>query len=88
MRLIAVFAAATIVLALSACGGTDSKKYDIGPIFPLSSDKCSKYSGETEGTGITAHCWVTKSECEQAVSDWKQAMQQGGVTDAMQFRCD
>lgn len=86
-RLIAIFAAATMVCAVSACT-RDSKTYDISPIFPLSSDKCAKYDGTTEGSGLTAHCWVTKAECERAASDWKQEMQSGGVTDAIQFRCD
>jgi hypothetical protein len=87
-RLVAFFATATTVLALSACGQSDSKTYDISPVFPLSSDKCARYDGKTEGAGITAHCWVTKAKCEQAVEDWRQAMGQGGVTDAVQFSCD
>ena len=84
-----IFSAATMtVLALSGCGQSDSKTYDISPIFPLSSDKCARYDGEVEGTGITAQCWVTKENCEQAAQDWAQAMREGGVPDAMQFRCD
>jgi hypothetical protein len=86
-RLFAFFAAAVTVVALSACGQSDSKTYDISPIFPLSSDKCARYDGKTEGTGITAHCWVTKDKCVQAVTDWRQAMRQSGVTDAIQFSC-
>jgi hypothetical protein len=88
MRLIAVFAAAATALAASACGNTDSRTYDIAPIFPLSSGKCSKYDGTAEGSGITAHCWVTKEKCQQAAQDWRQAMQRSGVNDAIQFRCD
>ena len=87
-RSVAFFAAATTMLALCACGQSDSKTYDISPIFPLSSNKCARYDGKTEGSGITTKCWVTKAKCEQAVQDWRQAMQQGGVTDAIQFRCD
>jgi hypothetical protein len=85
--LISCLAVASTVLALSACGH-DSKKFDIAPIFPLSSDKCAKYGGKPEGSGLSAHCWVTKAKCEQAAADWMHAMQQGGVTDAIQFRCD
>lgn len=87
-QLIAVFAAAATMLAASACGNTDSKTYDISPIFPLSSDKCAKYDGRTEGTGLAAHCWVTKDKCKQAASDWQRAVQSGGVSDAIQFSCD
>jgi hypothetical protein len=87
-RLIAVVAATTLVLAASACGGSDSRNYDIAPIFPLTSNKCAKYDGKAEGSGFTAHCWVTKAQCEQAAQDWRQAMRQGGVTDAIEFRCD
>lgn len=87
-RLIAVFAATITVLALSACNNKDSKTYDISPIFPLSSDKCAKYDGKVDGQGITSHCYVTKAKCEQAAADWRQAMQQGGVTDAIQFSCN
>ena len=86
-RVLAVCAVATTVLALSACGHKNAKTYDIAPIFPLSSDKCQKYDGKTEGSGIAARCWVTKSECEQAASDWRQAMRTGGVTDAIEFKC-
>jgi hypothetical protein len=86
-RLIATFAVAITVLAVSACGQSDSKKYDIAPIFPLSSDKCAKYDGKAQGGGFSAHCWVTKTECERAASDWRQAMQQSGVSDAIEFSC-
>ena len=77
--------AATTVFTLSACGSSDKKSYDISPIFPLTADKCAKYDGQVEGTGLLAHCWVTKSKCEQAVTDWHLAMQ--SVPDAMEFRC-
>lgn len=86
-RLIAVFAAATTMFALSACEHNDPKAYDISPIFPLSSDKCAKYDGKVDGQGITSHCYVTKAQCERAAADWRQAMQHGGVTDAIQFSC-
>lgn len=78
------------MLGASAClggGSGSSKTYDISPIFPLSPDKCAKYDGDAEGSGIDARCWVTKDECEKAASDWRQAMQSGGVTDAIQFSC-
>jgi hypothetical protein len=87
-RLMAVVATASVVLAASACGAGDSRNYDIAPIFPLTSNKCSKYDGKVEGSGFTAHCWVTKAECERAAQDWRQAMRQGGVTDAIEFSCD
>jgi hypothetical protein len=86
-RSIACFAVATAVLAVSSCGQTNSKTYDISPIFPLTANKCAKYGGKTEGTGFNAHCWVTKAECQQAAQDWMQAMQQGGVTNAIEFKC-
>jgi len=83
--LLAVVAMATTVLALSACGHGDSKAYDIAPIFPLSSNKCSKYGGDASGSGPTSHCYVTKDKCEQAVSDWHTAMT--NVPDAIEFSC-
>ncbi len=86
-RLIAFFAVATTAVALSACGQGDSKSYDISPIFPLSANKCAKYDGTSEGSGFAAHCWVTKDKCQQAAADWREAMRQGGVTDAIQFEC-
>jgi hypothetical protein len=86
-RPIAAFAAIITVLAVSGCGQS-SKTYDISPIFPLSSDKCTKYHGKSEGSGFDSHCWVSKAECEQASSDWKQSMQNGGVGDAILFSCD
>jgi hypothetical protein len=84
---VALFAVATTVLALTACGSGDSKTYDISSIFPLSSDKCTRYDGKAEGTGIGARCYVTKAKCEQAAQDWRQAMQKGGVSDAILFTC-
>lgn len=87
-RSVAFLAAAITAVAVSACGQSESKGYDIAPIFPLSSDKCGKYDGQSEGTGLTAHCWVTKAKCEQAVQDWRQAMREGGVSDAVQFTCN
>lgn len=84
----AAFAVAACVWALSGCGRNHPKTYDIAPIFPLSSDKCTKYDGTVDGSGITAHCWVSKANCEQAVTDWRHAMQQGGVADAIEFRCN
>ncbi len=80
---------ATAGLAIAGCGTSGgSKAYDISPIFPLSANKCSKYNGTASGTGIMAHCYVSKSECEKATADWKQSMQQGGVNDAIVFSCD
>lgn len=87
-RVVAFFAAAVTVLALSACSQGGSKDYDIAPLFPLTADKCAKYDGNAEGSGFAAHCWVTKEECEQATQDWRTSMQQGGVTDATEFTCN
>jgi hypothetical protein len=83
----AACAATSITIALGACGSSGSKTFDIAPIFPLSSDKCAKYDGEEKGSGITASCMVTQAECEKASADWKNAMQTGGVNDAIQFSC-
>jgi len=88
MRLLAFAAAAATALSLTACGSSSSKTYDIAPIFPLSSDKCAKYDGNKEGDSITGHCWVTKEQCENAAQDWHNSMQQGGVTDAVEFSCN
>ena len=85
-RTFAFFAAATMTLALSGC--SDAKTYDIGPIFPLTADKCAKYHGDEKGQGITASCMVTKAECDSAVADWNRAMQEGSVNDAMKFTCN
>jgi hypothetical protein len=77
----AFFAAASMAVALTACGD-GGKTYDISPIFPLSSDKCAKYNGDEQGSGITATCMVTEDECEKAAADWQGAMQSGGVDGA------
>jgi len=86
-RFFALFATTIMVLALGACGA-GGKTYDISPIFPLSSDKCAKYGGDEEGSGIAATCMVTKEECERAAADWSEAMSSSGVNDAMLFSCD
>ena len=86
-RVVALLATAAIAIALTGCSTGGSKTYDIAPIFPLSADKCAKYDGKAEGSGLTSHCWVTKSKCQQAAADWRQAMRQGGVNDAIEFRC-
>jgi hypothetical protein len=31
---------------------------------------------------------VTKSECEKAAADWRNAMRNGGVGDAIEFSCN
>ena len=85
-RAAAFFAAMGITVALGACGG-NSKSYDIAPIFPLTSDKCAKYGGDEKGEGFTASCMVTKEQCEKASADWRSAMQNSGVNDAIQFSC-
>jgi hypothetical protein len=87
-RILIFLAAASMIVALTGCGGASAKKNDISPIFPLSSDKCAKYGGEQKGSGITATCMVTKAECERAAADWRKAMASSGVNDAIQFRCD
>lgn len=83
--LFSALAITAAVLTTSACGATDSKTYDISPLFPLSANKCAKYGGTTEGAGITAQCWVTKAQCDRAASDWRQAMR--NVPSAIEFRC-
>src|SRR5690348_11548684 len=65
---------ATALAMLTACGDKNKKTYDIAPIFPLSSDKCSKYEGDATGSGLASHCYVTKDECKKAVADWRAAM--------------
>jgi hypothetical protein len=86
-RILAFFAAASVAVALTGCGGAEAKTYDISPIFPLSSGKCAKYDGDEEGSGITATCMVTKAECEKAATEWKAAMQTGDVNEAIEFSC-
>ena len=87
-KALAFLAAVSTATALAACGSSDAKTYDISPIFPLSSGKCAKYGGTQQGTGITASCLVTKSECLRASSDWRKAMQSSGVDDAIEFSCN
>ncbi len=86
-KILAVFAATSMTAALTACGGAEAKSYDISPIFPLSSGKCAQYDGTQQGSGITATCMVNKSECEKAAADWRAAMQNGGVNEAIEFSC-
>jgi hypothetical protein len=86
-KIVASVAAASMAVALTGCGGA-AKSYDISPIFPLSSDKCARYGGDQHGSGLAATCMVTKSECEKAASDWRSAMQNGGVGDAIEFTCN
>ncbi|MDQ1743351.1 MAG: hypothetical protein QOE23_1690 [Pseudonocardiales bacterium] len=83
----ALLAMATTLVALTACSTGERKSYDIAPIFPLTAGKCAKYDGKSEGTGFASHCWVTKANCQQAAADWRQMMREGGVTDAILFRC-
>jgi hypothetical protein len=87
-RVLPFFAAASMAAAVAGCGG-GGKTYDISPIFPASDPaaKCAKYHGDLGGSGITATCMVTQSECEKAAADWRQAMQSGGVNDAVEFSC-
>ena len=84
-RVAAGIAACIVVVTLAACNENDSKTYDITPIFPLSSDKCATYNGTVEGTGVLAHCWVGKADCERAAADWATAMK--NVPDAIKFTC-
>jgi len=86
-RIFAFLGAAIMAAALAACG-SGGKTYDISPIFPLTEGKCAKYNGEEQGSGITATCMVTKDDCEQAVADWKTAMETSGVNDAIESGCD
>jgi hypothetical protein len=84
-RSVSVLAVTATDLAISACGTHGDKTYDISPLFPLSANKCVKYDGTVEGTGIAARCWVTKSQCNKAASDWRQAMR--NVPNAIEFSC-
>jgi hypothetical protein len=86
-RLFAFFAAGSMVVAMTACGG-GGKTYDISPIFPLSSGKCAKYNGEQEGSGLSETCMVSKDDCERAAADWEETMQSGAVTEAIEFSCE
>jgi uncharacterized lipoprotein YehR (DUF1307 family) len=86
-RIAALLVAASVTVALGGCVGSNAKSFDISPVFPLSSDKCAKYDGDQKGSGITATCMVTKDQCEKAAADWRTAMQNGGVHDAIMFRC-
>lgn len=86
-RIFAFFVAAIVAVALAACGG-GGKTYDIGSIFPLDPGKCAKYGGTQEGSVPTESCMVTKEECERAATDWREAMQSGGVTETIEFSCE
>jgi hypothetical protein len=88
VKIFTFLVAVVIALAVSACSAGGGKDYDISPIFPLTTGKCAKYHGDQKGSGFTASCMVTKDECEKAAADWRQAMQKGYVTDAIQFSCD
>jgi hypothetical protein len=83
---VAALAAVVAITASAGCSGSGGgDRYDISPIFPLTADKCQTYHGEQSGEGFGSSCMVTKSECERAVSDWRQAMR--NVNDAIQFSC-
>lgn len=87
VRLTTPIVIASLVIGLAGCGG-NAKTYDIGPIFPLSPDKCAKYDGDESGQGVIKRCMVTKEMCEKAAADWKAEMASGYVNDAIQFTCD
>ena len=82
--LLKLFASAVLVLAVSGCGDS-GKTYDIGPVFPLSADKCKKYNGTEEGSSPFKQCWVTLEDCERAAADWAKSTK--NVPDAIEFRC-
>jgi hypothetical protein len=86
-KIVGFVAAAGMAAALAACGG-NAKAYDIAPVFPLSADKCARYGGDQKGSGITASCMVTRSECVKAAADWRESMQNSGVNDAVDFSCE
>lgn len=83
-RVAGVVGMVSVVAALGGCG-SESKSYDIGPIFPASADKCERYGGEQEGVGPGSTCLVTKSQCEKAVSDWRESTER--LHGAIQFNC-
>jgi hypothetical protein len=86
-RIFPLLAMVGIAAALPGCGSGSARTYDISPIFPLSSGKCARYGGHEKGAGVAAKCIVTKGQCEKAAADWRQAMQSGGVDDAIEFSC-
>ncbi|MEV4134607.1 hypothetical protein AB0J72_20850 [Dactylosporangium sp. NPDC049742] len=80
----AIVASAFLVLFVSGCGDS-AKTYDIGPLFPLTADKCQKYNGTEEGSGPFKKCWVTLEDCERAAADWAKATK--NLPDAIRFQC-
>lgn len=88
MRIAALLVAGIMAIAVSGCSSSGGKDYDISPIFPLSSNKCEKYNGDQSGEGVGSTCMVTKADCERAAADWRKAMRESGVTDAIQFSCN
>lgn len=86
-KVAALLVTAALLAVLSGCTA-EAKEYDIGPLFPLSPEKCAEYDGDASGEGFTSSCMVTKAECERAVADREEAMREGFVNDAMQFTCD
>ncbi|MDR0284696.1 MAG: hypothetical protein LBI33_07375 [Propionibacteriaceae bacterium] len=84
-RTITLAVGVVLALGLVGCGSSSAKQYDIGPLFPATADKCEKYHGKPEGTGLTASCWVGLEDCQRAAADWNKAMK--GIPDAITFRC-
>jgi hypothetical protein len=80
--------AVAMAVTIAACGG-GGKDYNIGPIFPLSPNKCAQYDGTQSGSGATESCMVTQSECEKAAAAWQKAMDASGQQDsAIEFSCN
>lgn len=78
--------AAALLTAAAGCGAGHSAKYDIGPIFPLSKDKCAKYNGKESGAGFSKQCLVGATDCKRAAADWLQATK--NLPDAIRFSCN
>jgi hypothetical protein len=89
MRIFGFCVAVCVALLFASCGGSSAgaKTYTIAPIFPLTAGKCAEYHGIQQGSGVSAACLVTRSECEKAASDWRRAMQSGGTSTAIEFSC-
>lgn len=70
-----------IVFSLTGCDFSGGKNYNIGPIFPMSPNKCQKYNGKEDGRS----CWVSLEDCKRAATDWSQLVK--GQPNAIRFKC-
>ena len=77
--------AGMLLMAATACGSGGSGTYDIGPIFPLTKNKCAKYNGKESGSGLSSQCLVGAADCKRAAADWLEATR--NLPDAIRFTC-